>query len=544
MNEAVIYARVSSKEQADEGFSIPAQLKLLRQYAAENGFEVAREFTDVETAKRTGRVGFDEMVQYLRRAKGRPILLVEKTDRLYRNLRDWVTLDEIDVEIHLVKDGSVLSEDSRSTEKFMHGIKVLMAKNYVDNLSEETSKGMQEKAEQGTYPSWAPLGYENVTVGDQRKVVPHPQKAPIVRRMFEWYAAGDCSLEEVRRRAIEAGLTGRRGQAPSKSTVASTLHNVFYTGRFVWKDRLYDGDHEPLISWDLYERAQASFKKDGKPSRRQSHSFAYAGMLTCAHCGYAVTAELKKGKYVYYHCTGGRGACDRPYIREERLEELFGEIVQAVVISPETVEWMRSVLRESHADEREYHEGQIAQLQKRYADLQQKMDRAYEDLLDHKITDALWGRKSEEWREAQIAVRAAMERHEQANQCYFDEGFRILGLAARAHDLWLTQEAKERRKLLDILLSNCSFDGERLRGTYTKPFCWLAEGLDRSDWLPTTRSWRTTILANVDVEVWGFEEAYRAIWEEMVRRDMGRHGRMIMVLPTSECERLRRALAA
>ena len=74
-------------------------------------------------------------------------MLVEKTDRLYRNLKDWITLDELDIEVHLVKEGVVLSRESRSSEKFMHGIKVLMAKNYIDNLSEETRKGMTEKAQ-------------------------------------------------------------------------------------------------------------------------------------------------------------------------------------------------------------------------------------------------------------------------------------------------------------------------------------------------------------------------------------------------------------
>nr|WP_280178807.1 hypothetical protein [Mesorhizobium delmotii] len=67
-------------------------------------------------------------------------MLVEKTDRLYRNLKDWVTLDELEIEIHLVKESVVLSRDSRSSEKFMHGIKVLMAKNYIDNLSEEAHR--------------------------------------------------------------------------------------------------------------------------------------------------------------------------------------------------------------------------------------------------------------------------------------------------------------------------------------------------------------------------------------------------------------------
>jgi site-specific DNA recombinase len=150
---AVIYARVSSKEQEKEGFSIPAQLKLLKEYASANGFTVAQEYIDVETAKQTGRAAFGEMVAYLKAHPSVRVMLVEKTDRLYRNLKDWVTMDDLDVEMHFPKEGVVLSRESRSSEKFMHGIKVLMAKNYIDNLSEEARKGMQEKAEQGIWPA-------------------------------------------------------------------------------------------------------------------------------------------------------------------------------------------------------------------------------------------------------------------------------------------------------------------------------------------------------------------------------------------------------
>lgn len=83
---------------------------------------------------------------------------MEKTDRLYRNPKDWVTVDAIGLEIHFVKENVVLSVDSRSADKFMHGIRVLMAKNFIDNLSEEVKKGMTEKAETGIWPSYAPFG--------------------------------------------------------------------------------------------------------------------------------------------------------------------------------------------------------------------------------------------------------------------------------------------------------------------------------------------------------------------------------------------------
>jgi DNA invertase Pin-like site-specific DNA recombinase len=165
---------VSSKDQEKEGFSIPAQDRLLREYAARESFAIARVFEDVETAKRSGRTQFNEMVAYLKQhhATCRTIL-VEKTDRLYRNAKDWVTLDELDVEIHFVKENSIISQNSRSSEKLIHGIKVLFAKNTIDNLSEETKKGMLEKARSGIYPSYARVGYRNVD-GNRRKADSSP----------------------------------------------------------------------------------------------------------------------------------------------------------------------------------------------------------------------------------------------------------------------------------------------------------------------------------------------------------------------------------
>jgi DNA invertase Pin-like site-specific DNA recombinase len=253
--KALVYARISSKEK--EGFSIPAQLKLLNSYAKDNSFHVEKEFVDVETAKRSGRTGFSEMMGFLKKAgktcpDQRPVVLVEKTDRLYRNLKDWVTVDELDLEIHFVKENVVLSQASRSSEKFMHGIKVLMAKNYIDNLSEETGKGMAEKAEQGIYPSFAPLGYVNVESNGKRWIAPDPAVAPIITKLFEWYATGNYSLLEIVKKVQEEGLSYRKTQARiPKSVVHKILKNPMYYGDFVWAGKEYHGTHEPLVSREL-----------------------------------------------------------------------------------------------------------------------------------------------------------------------------------------------------------------------------------------------------------------------------------------------------
>ena len=155
---AVVYARVSSKDQECEGFSIPSQLKLLRQYAREQHLTIVREFVDVETAKHSGRGGFGEMIAALKHDASCRTILVEKTDRLYRNIKDWMTVDDLEVTIHFAKENAVVSKHSRSSDKFLHGIKVLMAKNYVDNLSEEVKKGLSKRPNRDIGPRRHPSG--------------------------------------------------------------------------------------------------------------------------------------------------------------------------------------------------------------------------------------------------------------------------------------------------------------------------------------------------------------------------------------------------
>jgi site-specific DNA recombinase len=192
----VQYARVSSKEQ-EQGYSILAQQELLGSYGSQLNLSV-ESFSDVETAKTVGRPGFNAMVSYLRKHPDCRVLLVEKTDRLYRNFKDYVTIDELDLEIHFVKENVVLTKDSRSSDKFMHGIKVLMAKNYIDNLSEEVKKGLRTKAAQGLWPSFAALGYLNTRrENGKRIIVPDPVLGPIVAQIFEWFASGEYVEEDV-----------------------------------------------------------------------------------------------------------------------------------------------------------------------------------------------------------------------------------------------------------------------------------------------------------------------------------------------------------
>jgi DNA invertase Pin-like site-specific DNA recombinase len=476
--QAVIYARVSSKEQEKEGFSIPAQLKLLKEYAAANGFAVAQEYVDVETAKQTGRAAFGEMVAYLKAHPSIRVMLVEKTDRLYRNLKDWVTVDELDVEMHFPKEGVVLSRESRSSEKFMHGIKVLMAKNYIDNLSEEARKGMQEKAEQGIWPTVAPLGYRNVAGHDGKKIIePDPESAPIIARLFEWYATGTLSLKEAAQKAKAAGLVYRKSGAPVPvSTVHSTLRNRLYMGEFEWNGRLYLGKHQPLVTCDLWERVQGVLDgRHAKKHRRVKHDFAFSGLIACGHCGCSIVGEIKKQRYVYYHCTGYKGRCEEPYVREEIIERQFSELLGRLIFDDEVLAWVRDALHASHADEKREHEAAIGRLRADYDRLRARTHAMYVDKLDGKVDAAFFERMSAEWRVEQDRCLREIERHQAADQSYLEEGVRLLELARNAQRLFEKQNPREKRRLLNFNVSNCKWKGGELVSTLRQPFDLLAE---------------------------------------------------------------------
>ncbi|MDY6893772.1 MAG: recombinase family protein [Chloroflexota bacterium] len=475
---AVIYARVSSKEQDKEGFSIPAQLKLLDDYAKNMGLIIAREFVDVETAKQAGRSNFGEMVMFFKQNPTCRILLVEKTDRLYRNLKDWVTLDDLDLEIHFVKENVVLTGDSRSSEKFMHGIKVLMAKNYIDNLSEETRKGMTEKAEQGIWPSRAPLGYRNVEGSNgKRTIIPDPDSGYIITRMFEQYSTGNHSIKEIARMARRDGLAFRKSKDPVNiATVHKILRNRIYTGDFDWNGKTYRGNYTPLVTHELWERVQHVLdRRHLKKTRRVKHDFAFSGLLTCGHCGCSLVGEIKKGRYVYYHCTGYKGKCPEPYIREEVLETHFTELLKGLSFDEQIMDWIAKALRESHKDEKHYHDEAIIHLQIEYMKLQDRIDAMYIDKLDGRIDNTFFDHKAAEWRANQDRMLRDIEQHQKANQTYIDEGIRILELARSASALFEKQEPCEKRRLLNFVLSNCSWKDGRLEATYRQPFDIIAK---------------------------------------------------------------------
>jgi site-specific DNA recombinase len=468
-SSAFLYARVSSQEQQKEGYSIESQLRLLRQYAADNQIEIVEEFIDVETAKRQGRLEFDRMFKLLASSRCKATcVLVEKTDRLYRNIGDWAKLGDLDFETHLVKEGVVLGPDSHSSQKFMHGIRVLMAKNYVDNLSEETSKGMREKAEQGYWPSAAPLGYTNVRHDSGKtRIEPKSDIAPLIRELFVQYGQHKASLGALVKWAVANNLRGKKGGQLHKSSIHHILKNPLYAGKFVWKGTLYEGKDPAIVSWAEFEAVRE--RMAGTPATRETkREFAFTGLIHCEYCGASVTAEIKKERYIYYHCA--QRCRKEKYVSEKRLRELLAALVRPIQIPNGVADWVAQALLASRQDIKRDRQVRLRDARLRYDRLTEKIDLAYEDKLEGKINHSFFQRKQSQWQQEQGRIEAEMERLSEADKTYIETAVQVIELAKRAYDLYIAQTPQEQRLLLNLVLSNCTLADGRLTPTYRKPF--------------------------------------------------------------------------
>jgi hypothetical protein len=323
--------------------------------------------------------------------------------------------------------------------------------------------------------SQAPAGYRNVTLASGKKgIEPDPDTAPIVTKLFEWYTTGKYSLAEIADLATDSGLKFGRSR-----NLAATVHNLFknpiYYGDFLFTGKMYRGIHTPLVTRELWDRVQEVRKDRGtRKPKRSKHSFAFSNLIQCRHCGCSLVAELKKQKYIYYHCTGYKGKCEEPYVREEVLEEQFGEVIRSLKFDPETLDWVTSALKESHQDEKRFHDEAIQRLQSEYSRLQNRIDQMYVDKLDRRVTDEFFDQKSAEWRQEQQGILHNLEQHQNANQSYLQEGVAILELANRAAELFEKQSASEKRRLLDFVLSNSSWGDGELTVEFRQPFDLIA----------------------------------------------------------------------
>ncbi|MCH7878031.1 MAG: recombinase family protein [candidate division Zixibacteria bacterium] len=480
MNKAVIYVRVSTKDQ-ERGYSISSQLRLLRDYAGKTHLRAVKEFRETESAGKAGRTAFGQMVQLLRSDRSITEILVEKTDRLYRNFKDHVLIDDLGINIHFVKDSRVLGKDAKSADKFVNDIQTAQARFYSNNLSDEVKKGQRQKAREGKFPrGMPPLGY--IRNGVSRAIEIDPDRAPLIKILFEYYAEGDKSLDQAHGVARKIGLTYRKsGRTLARSGVERLLKNVFYTGKFKWNGTVHQGDHPQIVTDSLFERVQETFqaRSNGKTGAK---SFVFGRLMRCSQCGHTVTAEIKKKRYIYYHCTGYGTNHKVEYIPENVLDEQFADFIGAVTIPDEFYNYLKTCLDSEIRNTRTTLETEKRQLELSSDKIQSDMKRTLQKNLDGKISDELLGKMQNDLQMKLTAVNYRLDNLSKVKSEEFDRAAKTIELSHQAETLYFKANPEQKRKLIKSTLSNCNLSGRTLCVTYRKPFDLFAEGIKFDNW--------------------------------------------------------------
>ena len=362
-NLALLYVRVSSKAQED-GFSLAAQEKLGHEYAQKKNLRIVKSWKVSESAWRSERTAFNLLVEYAKRHDEIRHIIFDVTDRMTRNdfdkLKIYTLIKEHGKTIHLARSNKVFDKNSGSEEEFMLDIEVAVAKKQSNDISRKTKMGMLEKAEQGLYPSVAPIGYKNNRLTHLIEV--DEERAPFIRKAFGLMASGSYSLAAIAKLLNQEGFRGRKGYRIGKSGIEKILKNPIYYGAFRWQGRLRGGSHPPLISKDLFDKACAALHGNARPYTNR-RGFAFNNLLTCGDCECKVLGEEKKKRFVYYHCTFSKGRHNGwGYVPEREIAGLFGPAVKAVTLDEEIVEWLLDALKESDKSSRRLSENRLNSL--------------------------------------------------------------------------------------------------------------------------------------------------------------------------------------
>ncbi len=343
-----LYARKSTERDEKQALSIESQVKEMLQIAERDGLEVIDVRREAHSAKASGeRPVYNEIIKDLRSGRFNGVL-VWHPDRLSRNAGDLGSLVDLMDQKALVEIRTYGQRFSNSpSEKFLLMILCSQAKLDNDNKSVNVKRGLRMRCEMGLWPAPAPTGYLNEKRADRRgHVIIDPERAPVIKQIFEKVAYEKWTGRKVYHwLKFELNFRSPYG---NKHLTLSNVHKIigmpFYYGQFeypVKSGNWYNGRHEPIITRELYDKAQAQMKRD-RIVRNETKEFAFTKLITCGLCNSGVSAEEKfkaikstgtTARYVYYGCSRSKDRnCKGGYIREEKLVEELFKVIDKVSI--------------------------------------------------------------------------------------------------------------------------------------------------------------------------------------------------------------------
>lgn len=480
----VAFARVSSREQEREGFSLEVQEESLRKHAAKAGGQVVKLFRVAETASKTAeRTTFKELLEYTKKnATKLHGVLFYKIDRAARNLFDYVELERLESDYGVPFISVSQPMESNPAGRMMRRTLASMAAFYTDQQSIDVREGHERRVRDGWFVSRGPYGYRNIRVEGRGTIEIDPQPADNVRRLFALFATGSHTIDSLCEALEREGRVFRdkRPKFP-RASVHNILLDRAYLGEIEYQGQWHPGRHEPLVDRATWDRVQALL--GGKTYKHTQLTYA-GGLIRCTHCGNLITGEQvikpTTGKrYVYYRCSMYRLSAGHPQHRctEAQLDEQILAAFAAMKQDQETADWFSEVLRARTKDDRRESQDQIKELQRQMTLLRQQQDELLNLRLMKEIDSEAFARKSTELRDRIATLGVQLESVDTTRGEQAEAAIKVFELSQGLSSRWLTADYATKRQILDIVFSNFRLDGVTLCYEMRKPFSILAEGL-------------------------------------------------------------------
>lgn len=307
--KCVIYCRVSDSGQLT-GSSLEVQKDFCKKWADEHGYEVVRYFKDEakSATKMVGRDDLENLIVYCQDRKNIAAALTIDSDRIARN-----ELDYFYIKNELKKAGTSyiavnqpMMDDSPEGQ-LMEGMLASINAFYSRLTGKKVKHTLEKKCKEGVFPGWAPLGYKNVDIGTVEKPIRviklDLEKAKLVKRIFELFATGRYTLDDLVIQTEKDGLMSKNGVTLCRTTIDQLLKNVFYIGKFTYSGKVWKGKHEPLITPELFETCQSMLAIHNKfACRKRKYKWLLNGLVYCrAHGSRLFGDYAKKKTKAYYH---------------------------------------------------------------------------------------------------------------------------------------------------------------------------------------------------------------------------------------------------
>ena len=498
--KAVILARVSTDEQ-EEGYSLDAQDYRLTEYCKNKKLEVVKIFKIVESSTVGDRKEFMEMVAFVKKF-GEPIAVVaDKIDRAQRNFDQFPLLDKLvrdgKVEFHFYADNCTIHKDSPANERFMWAISVALAQNYVDSLRDNVKRSIGQKLRGGEWISQAPVGYLHVKdARGKPDIVIDPLRAPLVRQLFEKYATDNYTLSMMVKEAKKMGLTNSRGNQGyiSKGQMDKILKEPFYHGIMHVKKRneYHAHRYETIITQSLFDEcADVRSGRKRKAFRYRGLDFMFRGLLTCAASGRIVTAERhmrtyqngNKSEWVYLASYNPDKLQQKIFVREE---EVMAQVETALgklhVQDKSVMQELSSYLERTHGSKKEFHKAQTADLKKEHTEIEHKLDKLMDLLIEGTIATEDFEPKKRSLKNRQYEIDKLLLAHDQTDDQFTNQLQALINLAHGSLDAFRGSDNAGKRDVLNFIFSNLQLRGKKLEYTMAFPFSKFAECTKIDEW--------------------------------------------------------------